>query len=135
MLKVITDFKNEADKEDWSAYQSLRDGRPGTRTLKITRDQSGVFYNEEPEGVAGGDRIGILAPSPELTAKANETDCSHLHSYVLTLEPRALASYSAATLTLKLGSRSQRTTARRGSSARFSRLATMDANPGTAKTR
>lgn len=84
--KVITEFKNDADKEDWSAYQSLRNGRPGTRILKLTRDQSGIFYNEEPEGVAGGDSIRILAPSPTLTTKANETDCSNLHSYVLAVE-------------------------------------------------
>lgn len=84
--KVIDEFKSDADKADWAAYQSFREGKPGTRVLRLTRGQSGVFYSEEPEGVSGGDHISILAPSPDLTAKANQTDCSNLHSYVLAVE-------------------------------------------------
>lgn len=83
--KEVDDFWFDTDKEDWEAYQSIRNGIYGAKLLKLGRGSSGNYWNTHPTHNLLSDGIYILAPTPELTAEANRTDKSNNHSYVLLL--------------------------------------------------
>ncbi|MBL8812703.1 MAG: hypothetical protein JNM43_21235, partial [Planctomycetaceae bacterium] len=87
------DFMSESDEDDWTAYESLQAGTwNGTKhtVLRLARGSTGQFYNRNEVGMAGGDGIHIIAPTPELNASANESGNSNNLSYVLWLEYRGI---------------------------------------------
>lgn len=81
--KKILDVNSDSDKQEWAEYSRLRNGNGGATVLRLYRGHNGVFWNEEPERVSGGDGIEILAPTPELIRQANAADKPNNLSYVL----------------------------------------------------
>lgn len=84
-----TEFISDADETDWNAYESLQAGKWNGTThsvLRLDRGAVGQFYNKNEFGADGGDGIHILAPTPALTAAANESGNSNNLSYVLWLQ-------------------------------------------------
>lgn len=81
--KKIPDFKSNSDRQEWAEYNRLRNGNGGVTVLRLFRGHNGVFWNEEPEGIAGGDGIEILAPTPELIQQANKSGNPNNLSHVL----------------------------------------------------
>lgn len=79
-----TDFQSDDDKADWSLYQSIRSGQTTTNVLKLLREQSGKYWNEDDYG-GYGDGWNILAPTTALRDAANAADDPNAHSYVLHL--------------------------------------------------
>src|SRR5436309_7545238 len=56
----VPDFQSQSDEEEWKEYEALSGGKRGNRVLHLHRGRHGIYYNEEPEGVRGGDGIKIL---------------------------------------------------------------------------
>ncbi len=84
-----TEFQSDGDESDWGVYEDLQAGKwNGSQptVLRLFRTSKGQFYNQTAEGIDGGDGIHILAPTPELTATANETGNSNNLSYVIWLQ-------------------------------------------------
>lgn len=79
-------FQSDSDEEEWNEYEALSAGKCSNRVLHLHRGRRGVYYNEEPEGVRGGDGIKILSPTPELIKAANGDENSNNLSYVLRLK-------------------------------------------------
>lgn len=77
------DFNSDSDKEHWQEYQRLRIGNGAVTVLQLYRDHKGVFWNQEPESVNGGDGIEILAPTPDLIREAIQAENWNNLSYVL----------------------------------------------------
>lgn len=77
------DFQSDSDREEWSEYLKLQAGARGNRVLRLFRENAGIYWNEEPAGVPGGDGIHILSPTPDLEAAANESGNTNSLSYVL----------------------------------------------------
>jgi len=74
------------NEEDWKFYKSLRETKPdsGPRRLTLFSGARGKFYNVGDDGSPGGDGLYVLAPTPELVEKANESDNDYNDcSYVL----------------------------------------------------
>ncbi len=84
------DFQNESDKKEWAEYTTLGSGKGGATVLYNYRGYAGIYYNQKPEGVAGGDNIEILSPTPELVAAANEVGDTNNVSYVLRITYRGI---------------------------------------------
>lgn len=78
--KVITDFKNDSDKEDWETYQNLRKSSSSPKSLIMNRGERRPYFHSYDEG---GDDIEILSPTSELTDTANKTNNHNNHSYIL----------------------------------------------------
>lgn len=79
----VPDFQSDSDEEEWAEYERLRGADSGCTVLQLHRGASGAFWSEEPAGTDGGDRIAILAPTPELLQSASQADDSNRISYVL----------------------------------------------------
>jgi len=69
------------DETDWNDYQKVRAGTDPT-VLELYRGNSGSFWSEG-DADGRGDRIEILAPTPELVKDANENEKWNDVSYVL----------------------------------------------------
>ncbi len=82
--KTLVSFKSDADEENWRAYQRYRK-RTDITILNLYNGSKNKYFNQDDYG-GTGDGIYILAPTIDLTEKANETDCHNLHSYVLWIE-------------------------------------------------
>lgn len=82
--KVLTEFKNDADKADWQEYQRLRGPNSPATVLRLLRESTGVFWNKDNEG-GHGDGLHVLAPTPALRQAANASDDANAHSHVLWL--------------------------------------------------
>ncbi len=80
------DFQSESDEEEWKEYETLSVGKRGNSVLHLYRGARGVYYNEEPERVNGGDGIKILSPTLELIKSMNGNEDSNNLSYVLRLK-------------------------------------------------
>jgi competence protein ComEC len=63
------------DKDDWDAYQRLRQSTANPKCIRPTRGDSHQYWNE--------DGIEIFSPSPDLIKLANEEDEFNHSSYVL----------------------------------------------------
>lgn len=75
----ITPDLQEEDKVDWQEYQRLRSSGSGCTVLHLKRESSGIYYNENPTGVRGGDGIEILHPlSTLLCSPDNPNDLSYV---------------------------------------------------------
>ncbi|BAF60582.1 predicted hydrolase [Pelotomaculum thermopropionicum SI] len=81
----IPDFQWESDEEEWEEYKAFRTGKRGAKVLYLYRGARGIYYNQEPEGVDGGDGLEILSPTSELVEAANEAGNTNNLSYVLRL--------------------------------------------------
>jgi competence protein ComEC len=79
----IPAFKNEADKDEWGAYQQLRGSSSNPKVLRLCRGAAGAFWNEDPNGYDNHDGIEILSPTPEIVRAANLCGNSNNLSYVL----------------------------------------------------
>jgi beta-lactamase superfamily II metal-dependent hydrolase len=77
------DFQSDDDEAEWTEYLRLRASENSPRVLRNYRGYSGIYYNQNPAGVAGGDNIEILSPTPELESASNEADKTNNLSYVL----------------------------------------------------
>ena len=76
-------------KSDWDFYLDLREGRRGNppNRLALFAGSTGVYWNREENNAEGGDRIQILAPTPELVNQANQDDDEYNDcSYVILFE-------------------------------------------------
>jgi competence protein ComEC len=78
-------FWRTGDAEDWAAYQKLRSGSGGAKVFRPQRNDRNKYWNQDDDG-GGGDGLWILAPTPGLTARANELGDPNAHSVVLYLE-------------------------------------------------
>lgn len=89
--KKEPDFQSDSDESDWNVYESLQGGswNGGKVTvLRLDRNAKGAYYNQDEHGHDGGDGLYLLAPTPELTREANDSDNSNNLSYVLWLQYR-----------------------------------------------
>lgn len=66
-------------KEDWEAYQTLRDSEKNPKSLQYYQDTDPTSYWKE-------DGVKVLAPSKEMLTKANETEEYNHCSYVIKIE-------------------------------------------------
>ncbi|GJD58918.1 ComEC/Rec2 family competence protein [Methylobacterium dankookense] len=73
-------FRSGADRDDWEFYQALR-ADPGC--LRPTRGTYGFAFNQGPDGLAGGDGIEILSPTPGIVAACNQRQTFNDVSIVL----------------------------------------------------
>lgn len=78
----------EQDKPDWQEYQRFRNGGNGTTVLRLQAGASGVYYNESPAGVKGGDGFEILYP---FSSAINTTDDPNELSYILRLQYKGIS--------------------------------------------
>ncbi|MCC6809179.1 MAG: hypothetical protein IT381_17260 [Deltaproteobacteria bacterium] len=71
--------------DDWHFYESLRDPlrTGGPNRLVLAAGAQGKFFNVGADGASGGDGLHVLAPTPRLTAAANDSGDNNDHSYVL----------------------------------------------------
>jgi competence protein ComEC len=70
--KLTPDFKNNADREDWEFYQTLRKSEVvGVSVHRFIRGSSAYAFAREENGLLGGDIIEILSPSTGLVAASN----------------------------------------------------------------
>jgi competence protein ComEC len=83
--KSISEFKNEADKEDWSFYQKLQSGGAGLRSLNFERGDQLFAFGRNHDGSLVGDNIETLSPTKKLTKSCNAAGKSNDFSYVLRL--------------------------------------------------
>lgn len=81
--KAINDFVRDSDRDDWNAYQRLRDRNTDTTVLKLRRGSDGQYWSKGDGLVDLGDGLEILAPTTELLRDAG--DDSNQMSYVLRL--------------------------------------------------
>lgn len=79
----VPEFKNEADKAEWMAYQRLRACSSNPKVLRLYRGDAGAYWNEDPNGYGDHDGIEILSPTPEIARRANQQGNSNNLSYVL----------------------------------------------------
>lgn len=73
-------------ESDWQFYKELRDTNPekDPKRLTLHSEGRGQYYNQDTEGMGGGDGLYILAPTEELVAAANDADDGYNRcSYVL----------------------------------------------------
>lgn len=84
------DFQSDNDKEEWAEYINLGSAKGGATVLDLYRGSTGIYYNENPEGVAGGDRIHIISPTKDLVTASNEADDTNNLSYVLWLDYKGI---------------------------------------------
>jgi len=85
------DFQSDEDEEEWAEYLRLRASESSPRVLHNHRGDTGIYYNQNPAGVAGGDNIEILSPTPELEAASNEADKTNNLSYVLRITYKGIS--------------------------------------------
>ncbi len=73
------------DESDWDFYRSLREPQTNTKRLTLYAGSAGQFYNRSEKNEPGGDGLSILAPTPALVRRANESgdynDCSYVVLY------------------------------------------------------
>ena len=85
--KAEKDFQTESrfDEDDWLFYKRLRDTNPQANPKRLTlySGSTGSYWNRGADGTMGGDGLYILAPTPELVKRSNETDDYNDCSYVL----------------------------------------------------
>jgi competence protein ComEC len=79
----VPEFKNDADKAEWSAYQRLRGSSSSPTVLRLYQGATGAFWNEDPNGYGNHDGIEILSPTKEIVRRANQQGNSNNLSYVL----------------------------------------------------
>lgn len=79
----VPDFKNDSDKEEWAAYQSLRGSNTNPSVLRLYRGAKGAFWNHDPNGYGDHDGIEVLSPTPEIVRWANQQSNTNNLSYVL----------------------------------------------------
>lgn len=79
--KVITDFKDYVDKQNWQQYCRIKSGNLYKRLIYHQGDKNKYYNQDDLNGL--GDGIYILAPTIHMTNLANEKDKPNLHSYVL----------------------------------------------------
>lgn len=73
--KKIDDFKNDADKNDWSAYWQMRNSSSNPAVLRLYRGNTNSSMQT--------DGIEILSPSKEIVRIANQHGHWNKMSYVL----------------------------------------------------
>jgi competence protein ComEC len=86
---VVPELDDE-DKQDWDEYQLLRSGNRGNRVLRLCRGNTGVFWNEDPEGIPPGDGIEILHPPRGGNTSSDSGDNPNNLSYILKLSYRGI---------------------------------------------
>jgi competence protein ComEC len=79
----VPEFKNGADKTEWSTYQQLRSSSSNPSVLRLYRGATGSFWNSDPNGYDDHDGIEILSPTREIVHRANQQGNSNNLSYVL----------------------------------------------------
>lgn len=79
----VPDFQSDSDKQEWEEYGLLRAGSRGNKVLHLYQAAKGTFWNQDPEGVSGGDGLYVLAPTSEQEYSAGASDNSNNLSYVL----------------------------------------------------
>jgi competence protein ComEC len=82
--RKVTSFTGN-DEAHWREYQRLRSSSDTPRVLRLNREARDKYWNQDDAGGIG-DGIHILAPTPELTAAANEADDPNAHSYALWMQ-------------------------------------------------
>lgn len=81
--EFVPDFQNDNDENEWNEYERLRSSNESPKVLHIKEGSTGVYYNEDSDGIAGGDGIEILSPNQEILNQANEDENPNILSYVL----------------------------------------------------
>lgn len=72
------------NEDDWKYYRKLRAGSDSnTKRLVLYSGAKGPFYNQNEDGLGGGDGLHVLAPTPELLASCNEAEDWNDSSYVV----------------------------------------------------
>jgi beta-lactamase superfamily II metal-dependent hydrolase len=71
-----------SDKPDWDAYQRLRSGNQA-KLLFLHRGDKGKYFNQDENGVEGGNGLEILSPTPELVRDHDEDGKRNELSYVI----------------------------------------------------
>ena len=78
--KKLTDFRSDADREDWDFYQQVRPASTdATRVMRYHRGDSFWAFN----GADGADLIEVLSPTAELVDQCNRAGDSNDLSLVL----------------------------------------------------
>jgi len=71
--------------EDWNFYKTLRagNGPTGLKRLALASEAKGKYWNQDENGIGGGDGLHVLAPTADLVRQANDCDDFNDCSYVL----------------------------------------------------
>lgn len=77
------ELTNDADRASWNQYTRLRASTESPKVLRLYRGASGIYWNQDPEGVAGGDGIEILHPNSDTHEAIEESENVNNLSYVL----------------------------------------------------
>lgn len=78
------ELTNDADLASWNEYKRLRRSVNGSpKVLRHSYGASGTFWNQEPDGVKGGDGIEILHPNRLTLKKIQDSGNVNNLSYVL----------------------------------------------------
>jgi beta-lactamase superfamily II metal-dependent hydrolase len=83
--KKLSEFRSDADREDWQFYQQLRNGTFGSYPKLYTRGAQQYAFARDEYGNPGGDGIEILSPTPDLVRSCNTAQKSNDLSLVLRL--------------------------------------------------
>ncbi len=80
----IPDLTSDADRKSWNEYKRLRGSPNGSpKVLRKYCGDKGTFWNQDPDGVDGGDGIDILHPNPATLRAIQDSDNVNDLSYVL----------------------------------------------------
>lgn len=75
------------NEEDWKFYKQIRDGKSQTNLTRLTlfSGSRNMYWAQDANGQPPGDKLSILAPTPELVKQANENKTNNYHdaSYVV----------------------------------------------------
>ena len=73
------------NEEDWNFYKQIRDGQSQTNLTRLTlfSGSQGMYWSQNADGQPPGDKLTILAPTPELVKQANENEDYNDASYVI----------------------------------------------------
>ena len=78
------ELANDADRASWDEYKRLRRSVNGSpKVLRHSYGASGTFWNQEPDGVNGGDGIDVLHPNPHTLKAIQDSGNVNNLSYVL----------------------------------------------------
>lgn len=73
------------NEEDWNFYKQIRDGKSQTNLTRLTlfSGSRNMYWAQDANGQPPGDKLSILAPTPELVTQANESEDYNDASYVI----------------------------------------------------
>lgn len=82
--KKLADFSSgRFNESDWDFYKDLRRGNGLAKRLTLYDGARGAYFNKDADGTSSGNGLYILAPTPSLIEKANNTENWNDSSYVI----------------------------------------------------